>query len=250
LDHSSQIKIGTASWNIPTPLKPRFSDQGTHLERYSRRLNCVEVNSTFYREHKRETFEKWKNSTPAGFCFSVKLSRIFTHELRLKGYGDRLRESLRRVMGLGEKFRVLLIQLPKSFEFDMMTTERFLQDVRSIYPEKIAWEPRHMSWSANSVLDLFQSYQVVKVQADPDPCPAHQPVKYFQYLRMHGTPEMYRSKYSPEVITDLVRQVSKTQVESWCIFDNTTFGYATENALEMSDICHVKQRAAGNEVRM
>ena len=45
----SPIAIGTAGWSIRSEHKPQFPAAGTHLERYGRRLNAVEINSSFYR---------------------------------------------------------------------------------------------------------------------------------------------------------------------------------------------------------
>ena len=49
------IAIGTADWSLRSEHKPQFPSEGTHLERYSRRLNAVEINSSFYRPHRPAT---------------------------------------------------------------------------------------------------------------------------------------------------------------------------------------------------
>ncbi len=41
------ISVGCAGWNIPTETGLSFAEDGTHLERYSRALNCCEINSSF-----------------------------------------------------------------------------------------------------------------------------------------------------------------------------------------------------------
>src|SRR5581483_7212031 len=75
--------IGCAGWIIPRLATPLFDTEGTHLERYSRVFNCCEINSSFYRSHKRETWERWANSVPDEFRFSVKVPKAITHEARL-----------------------------------------------------------------------------------------------------------------------------------------------------------------------
>jgi hypothetical protein len=47
------IRIGCAGWNIPPESAIHFRKNGTHLERYSCLVNCCEINSSFYRPHKR-----------------------------------------------------------------------------------------------------------------------------------------------------------------------------------------------------
>ncbi len=57
-----------------------FVSQGTHLERYAQTFNSCEINSSFYRPHKPETWSRWAASVPAGFQFSVKAPKSITHE--------------------------------------------------------------------------------------------------------------------------------------------------------------------------
>ena len=52
------IRIGTAGWSVPKQYAGRFPGEGAHLERYARILNCVEINSSFYRPHQRKTYER------------------------------------------------------------------------------------------------------------------------------------------------------------------------------------------------
>ena len=101
--------VGTAGWTIPPQLKPEYPEAGTHLERYSHKLNCVEINSSFYRDHKPETYARWAASVPPGFRFSVKLSRHFTHERGLQEHGEHLRDVLAGISELGKKWAVLLV---------------------------------------------------------------------------------------------------------------------------------------------
>ena len=46
-------------------------------------MNCVEINSSFYRPHQQKTYERWAASTPKGFRFSVKVPKLLTHDQRL-----------------------------------------------------------------------------------------------------------------------------------------------------------------------
>lgn len=58
-------KIGTVSWSIPKEFKDRFPIVKSQLEAYSQVLNCVEINTTFYKSHKPETFKKVGRSPAA-----------------------------------------------------------------------------------------------------------------------------------------------------------------------------------------
>lgn len=73
---AAPLFIGTAGWGIPQSSKQRFDGSSpgqTQLERYAQKLSAVEINSSFYRPHKRTTYERWAAATPPAFRFSVKL---------------------------------------------------------------------------------------------------------------------------------------------------------------------------------
>ena len=58
------IYVGTAAWNIPQIAVEHFPIVGSHLERYSLRLDAVEINSTFYRDHNEKSYRKWYSFSP------------------------------------------------------------------------------------------------------------------------------------------------------------------------------------------
>jgi Protein of unknown function DUF72 len=51
------IYIGTAGWSVPSRYAAEIPQGGSHLERYARRLNAAEINSSFYRPHQRKTYD-------------------------------------------------------------------------------------------------------------------------------------------------------------------------------------------------
>lgn len=230
--------IGTAGWSIPKCLHAELRRGGTHLQDYSRKFNAVEINSSFYRDHKPDTYARWAEETPDDFRFSVKLSRYFTHETRLTNTA-RLHEVLGGVSLLNEKFGVLLIQLPPSLTFDEPVAERFFSALREVCPAPIAFEPRHASWSEPASLDLLAKFEISPVTADPERFPLspeqRRRVEKLSYLRLHGSPEIYKSKYPSEVLDEIEEGIRENKGRSaWVIFDNTAYGHATENALELT----------------
>ncbi len=236
-----KIYIGTAGWDLPPQVRSRFVGEGSNLEKYSRFLNATEINSSFYRDHKPETYRKWAEMVPSDFRFAVKLNKYFTHEQRLAETGDKLKESLDGVMQLEEKFGTLLIQLPGSLEFSRHIADLFFRELRHVYEGEVVLEPRNKTWVSREAADLLTGYSINKVLADPELCrmpkTLRAQVEFVSYLRLHGTPDKYRSSYSPELLDRIAQQISKTYASGstvWCIFDNTTLGYATENALDLS----------------
>ena len=72
-------RIGCAGWSIHKDAAAAFPVEGSHLERYARVFPAVEINSSFYRPHKPETYARWADSVPDGFRFAVKVPRAITH---------------------------------------------------------------------------------------------------------------------------------------------------------------------------
>ena len=110
--------IGTAAWSLPRDVAHQFPGEGPHLERYARQFACVEINTSFYRSHRAETYARWAGMTPPQFRFAVKLPRTITHDAALRGTRRPLRGFLEETAGLGDRLGVLLVQLPPSLAWD------------------------------------------------------------------------------------------------------------------------------------
>jgi uncharacterized protein YecE (DUF72 family) len=109
--------------------------------------------------------------------------------------------------------------------------------LRSRVPGSIVFEPRHASWFTSEVEDLLDQLRIARVAADPAPVPgADEPGGWrgLSYYRLHGTPRIYYSAYSPEYLTAIAEVLARDAaagIETWCIFDNTAAFAATGNAL-------------------
>jgi uncharacterized protein YecE (DUF72 family) len=232
--------IGTSGWTIPKEFSQLFPQEGSHLERYSSVFNAVEVTSSFYQDHQFSTYCRWRETVPADFGFSVKLNKHFTHECKLKVKRVQLEKSLATFAGLEEKWRVLLVQLPPKLEMSLKTAEKFFITLRSLYGGSIVLEARNCTWAQNSALPLYEDLGISLAHADPERCLASAESRIagdLVYFRYHGSPEIYRSSYSEGVLAGLARSLNVYHIEkteSWCVFDNTTFGHATINALDLS----------------
>jgi uncharacterized protein YecE (DUF72 family) len=233
------IRIGTAGWAIRKEHAAAFPGAGTHLHRYAQRLNAVEINSSFYRPHRRTTYERWAASVPEDFAFAVKAPRTITHELRLVAAEAALERFLAEVIGLREKLGALLFQLPPSLAFDAPTAATFLKTLRARHAGGIVWEPRHATWFSNEAEALLLEQRIARVAADPATVPAAaEPGRdAFVYFRLHGSPRIYYSSYAPDEIARYAARLKRAQAAAkpaWCIFDNTALGAATGNALALS----------------
>jgi uncharacterized protein YecE (DUF72 family) len=232
------IRVGTAGWSIPSASARHFDTAGTHLERYSRRLSCAEINSSFYRPHAAAIYAKWRDSTPPEFRFAIKLPRTITHERGLTDARKPLVAFLDQIHGLAEKRGPVLVQLPPSLHFDATIVARFFELVRGLYRDAIVCEPRHATWFTPAAESLLKTFAVARVGADPPPVPsADKPgaASGITYFRLHGSPRKYWSRYSEEFLATLAASIRDERFadEIWCVFDNTASGAAAANALDL-----------------
>jgi len=223
------IRIGTSGWNYPSGRgtwngvfypATRSKRAGTagfdELAHYARFFDTVEVNSSFYGPPRAETTRGWAERTPAGFEFSLKLYRKFTHPRMFKeaerkrapGGGDTLLEVLAEVgqsdideirrgldpLAEAGRLGALLAQFPPSFKADAPSRDYLerLLDVFSAYP--VAVELRHRSWSddLDGTLGLLNAFGAAWTQIDEpkfrfsirqNQLPN---VTSFYYMRLHG----------------------------------------------------------------
>lgn len=232
------VRVGTAGWAIPAPVRDAFSGGGTNLERYARAFSCAEINSTFYRSHRATTYERWARSVPPDFRFSLKFPKTITHTARLKECTGELTRFLAETAALGEKRGPLILQFPPSFAYEDAAAAAFLEEVRERYNGDLACEPRHATWFEAQADARLQEFRVARIAADPRIVPdAGDPGGWrgLRYYRWHGSPRMYYSAYDGERLDELASQIRNQTVPVWCIFDNTAGGAGTPNALELEE---------------
>jgi uncharacterized protein YecE (DUF72 family) len=236
---TQRILIGTAGWSLPRIEQPHFPAEGSHLERYAARFPAVEINSSFHRSHKPAIWTRWHDAVPATFRFSVKIPKAITHTARLDVTSDVIAPFVDEVSNLEAKLACLLVQLPPSLAYDARIAATFFERLKTATPVPIACEPRHESWFSPEADSLLRQFQVARVAADPARVPAAAEPggnPQFSYFRLHGSPKVYYSSYSDEFITHLAAQLKQRAEKRhtvWCIFDNTTLGAATRNALDL-----------------
>lgn len=250
------IYIGTAGWGIPKEHSERFGpvdappDGGarpTHLERYSRHLSAAEINSSFYRSHRPQTYARWAASVPESFSFSVKMPRQITHVQKLRDSKELLAQFLSEVEALGDRLGPLLVQLPPSLAFEETVTGTFFAAVRELHPAPapVVCEPRHATWFSEDAGRILRQFEIGRVAADP-PVPVPEAARpgaggRTTYYRLHGSPRIYYSAYSDEFLRTLAQTIAETldaspePGDTWCIFDNTAAGEAAANALYLTE---------------
>jgi len=239
---TAEIRVGVAGWSLPKALAEKFPGDGSHLQRYAKRLNCAEINSSFYRPHKPATYARWAADVPRAFRFAVKVPKTITHEARLRGAGKLLDAFLEQAGALGAKLGCLLVQLPPSLAFEPTVAARFLRSLRHRYDGAVVCEPRHASWFDSAADAILLRHRIGRVAADPALLAAARVPggdTACAYFRLHGSPRMYYSTYPEKYLRALAERLvdaRKGGSSCWCIFDNTAHGAAISNALHTASL--------------
>lgn len=237
------ILVGTAGWAIPKEVAPAFGQEGSALQRYATRFDAVEVNSSFHRPHRRTTWERWGASVPETFRFAVKIPKVISHERRLVDCAEPLAQFIGEVSGLGEGLSVLLLQLPPKLVFEVRAADAFFERLAAASDAAIVCEPRHPSWFEEAPEDLMRAWKIARVAADPAPAAPSAAIpggwSGLTYRRLHGSPQIYRSRYDDGRLERLAPDLPRESEEDrpvWCMFDNTASGAATGDALRLSEL--------------
>ncbi len=255
------IRVGVAGWSYedwigpvyPAPL-PRSVDTLAYLAAC---LDCIEINSTFYRPPSPAAAASWVRRTEAlpNFTFTVKLWQRFTHERAAENFDRDVGRVLEGVAPLAEagKCGALLVQFPWSFKRTQENAAWLKRVAEAFSDLRPVVEVRHDSWNRASVLDWLERHHVGVVAID-QPLFAHSiapqalhtgPVGY---VRLHGrnrenwfredaaTFERYDYLYSEEELDPWIariREIAGDSAETFAITNNHYRGQAVVNALQI-----------------
>lgn len=253
------VYVGTSGWvykNWRGQFYPRDLPARLWLQHLATRLEAVEINGTFYRLGRPETFERWRAQVPPGFVFALKASRYVTHMLKLKGGVAPLANFFAQgILLLGSNLGPILWQLPPQLRFERKRALDFFKalprDVRAAErlarrhdgrlenraatrapdgrdaPVHHVLEVRHESWLTGEAQDLIRAHDVAVVSADTagrHPFAAAVPGGGVVYVRLHGSTELYRSRYQPAELTRWARRMRGWAEQGLTVhvyFDNT-----------------------------
>jgi uncharacterized protein YecE (DUF72 family) len=254
---AGKIYIGIAGWSYPDWRGIVYPDSKTdQLKFISKYVDCVEINSTFYRPPDEKISMSWleKTKEKEDFFFTAKLHRDFTHEGKIDS--DMVKSfhtGLKPMLEAG-KLKNLLAQ----FSFAFTNTEenrRHLAEIAENFSDsfKLAVEVRHKSWQDSDGLKFFEQlgvsvcnldYPLAKNSFDMQDCTIGQ----FGYLRMHGrnyekwfskdagrdeTYDYYYSDIELEQIKERVEKISEAFEYLVVITNNHYRGAELANALEL-----------------
>ncbi len=226
----ADIRIGLSGWTYAPwrgAFYPAELPQRRELAYAAASFRSLEINGTFYGLQKPEAYGRWAEETPDDFIFAVKAPRFITHVKRLREPEAPLANFLGSgVLRLGAKLGPILWQFPPNFAFDEERLAAFLallphdteaalerarqHDARLKEPWlaiegprrlRHAVEIRHESFRDPRFLALLHRHGVALVCADTVAWPRLMDLSAdFAYCRLHGSDELYRSRYGDDAL--------------------------------------------------
>lgn len=236
-----KLRIGTSGWHYGHwigPFYPEGTPKKNLLEYYSTRFDSVEINNSFYRLPEESTFLAWRRTVPEDFLFSVKASRLITHNKKLKDPGATVPPLMERAVALKEKLGPILFQLPPSWKLNLERLREFLSALPGGF--KYAFELRNHEWFVPEVYDALKRHNAALCIFDLDYFQS--PVEVtadFVYMRLHGPDGSYRGSYPEGTLREWAGRIKKWRrdgKEVYCYFDNDEAGYAAQNALKLKEL--------------
>jgi len=226
---SGKIYIGIAGWSYPdwkgiVYTQPRV-DQ---LEYVSRFVDCVEINSTFYRPPFEKTTKSWleRTSKEKDFFFTAKLHRDFSHEGKIDAeLIEQFHEGFQPLLA-ADKLKQLLIQ----FRYDFADREENRQHLSKIVKNfadafNLAVEVRHKSWQGNDALRFLEELGVSVCNLDYPTTWNSFDMQYCTvgrsgYFRLHGRneekwfskagrDETYNYYYNGDELAEIKRRIDR-----------------------------------------
>lgn len=232
-ENKNNFFIGCSGYYYPQwkgAFYPEKLPSSKWLEHYSSVFNTVELNSPFYKIPKFADIRRQYNSTPEKFKFSIKMNRNITHSLKLNGSKELILDFQQLFKEcLDEKFHKFLFQMPPSFRYNQKNLELICENIPSGKQNVI--ELRDLSWWNKETEAAFKEKNYTFCNID------HPELKtYFEntsddfYLRLHGSPELFKSSYSNDTLEKFYNcfPISNTYT---IYFNNTFYDGAFRNAL-------------------
>jgi uncharacterized protein YecE (DUF72 family) len=231
----SNIRVGCSGWvykHWRGLLYPEGLPQRLWFQRYAEEFDTVEINASFYRVPKPETFDGWREKAPEGFRYAVKANRFLTHLKKLKACEDETDAFLALARKLGPALGPILYQLPPSLHKDLERLDVFLDRLPKDIEQVV--EFRHRSWYDEEVLALLDGHSVGFVCHDLKGLisPRWASGKT-AYVRFHGSGGRYSGRYSDDALLgwgDWCVEQSQSGRSVWCYFNNDIHGHAIEDA--------------------
>jgi uncharacterized protein YecE (DUF72 family) len=262
--------VGTSGWIYPSwrgVFYPRRLPQRRWLEYASRCFGSIELNGTFYSLKSPPAYRRWVAETPDDFVFAVKGSRFITHNLKLRRIAAALGNFYASgILALGVKTGPFLWQLPATYALDLGRLRSFIaalprssreaeavargHDARlrrgalveavAEVPYRHAFEVRHPSYFQEEFYALLRESGcgwVIGDTAGRHPY-AEEVTAGFVYVRLHGSRELYASRYEDDELASWARKLERWRRQGrdvYVYFDNDAKVHAPRDALRLAE---------------
>lgn len=256
--------IGTAGWSYRDwagIVYPSRKATGFHPLIYlAKYINCVEINSTFYRPPSFSLSLSWTKKVEdfPSFLFSVKLHQVFTHQRQdlSRMDVDVFKKGIEPLMAR-QRLAAILIQFPWSFIANTPNHEYLCRLFKDFNEFPLALEVRHETWNRPEFYRLLKENNVAYCNID-------QPIfnnsiapsavctnPELSYVRLHGRnyanwfkqgagrDARYDYLYQKDELQDWVDRIKKLGKQSDKVFvitNNHYRGQALTNALQIKNM--------------
>jgi len=168
------VRFGTSSFSASGwvgTFYPKDTKPKDYLANYARKLDTVEVDSTFYGVPQEKTVQSWYEKTPSGFVFAAKMPEVITHDKGLEDCDSELADFLAAMSNLREKLGPLLLQFPYYAKKSGMAEGDFVERVEKFLPKlpreiKFVVEMRNKAWVSSRLLDALRKHNVALAMID------------------------------------------------------------------------------------
>jgi uncharacterized protein YecE (DUF72 family) len=202
------IRVGIGGWNYPPwrgTFYPKGLAQAKELEFASRALTTIEINATYHRLQKPDSFRKWADTAPDDFQFAVKAWQFATAKKNLAEGAPLVEKFLNSgFTELGAKLGPVVWQFTPARKFDGENFAAFF----ALLPKELnglslrhAIEVRHESFLAPDFITLARKHNVAIVLADSQKYPLIADVTAdFVYMRLQRTEERVATGYTSRAL--------------------------------------------------
>lgn len=275
----SRVFVGMGGWQLEPfngVFYPANPPRGFRkLEFYSRFLDAVEINATFYTTALNpKNVQQWLGdvSQNKNFVFTVKLFKGFTHDLNATQEDIRSVHQLLLPLADNDKLGGLIIQFPYSFTSEPERREYLARLAKAFHQYILFVEVRHNSWNTEDMKHFFQDHELHVVNVDLPGFKRHIPLTDaawggLAYFRMMGrnvetwdrsyprdgersVSDRYRYRYSEEELQHLLELIDRVRPQAgkiYVVFHNDPEANSLFNGFQLRRLLKPTENLAAPE---
>jgi uncharacterized protein YecE (DUF72 family) len=209
------------------------------LAYYATKFPTIEVSSTFHNFPEFRVLQRWHDSTPHGFKFSIRGPHDVTHVRKLVDCGGIMDAFMRRLETLKDKLAVVTFQMQESAPFDPVALKGFLASLPKGF--HYSMEFRSEPWYNDETYELLAKHDVALVTVGHSDKGIHavQPATW-GYMRLSGHhPDYKKNSYSEQDLKNWRGIVADSPEPTFVYFNNEYKAFAAHNATAMMDLMKV-----------